>query len=167
MNPERDKVRAQLMDLEAVFAAGESGGTASVSSKANLWKMREQAALASGEKTVCHHLFMAAFHIYSLLSVLIHGCLSYVLFIASVFVMCRSHVLNTPRSGGQVQFSKRAALTESCAVGPATTLFIIRSTFSFLVNHTRLPGALLVMISLCERRGAGSSAALPKQLQAP
>ena len=65
VNPERDKVKAQLRDLEAVFAAEESGGSASVSSKASLWKMREQAALASGEKTVCHHLFMAAFHMFS------------------------------------------------------------------------------------------------------
>ena len=56
VNPERDKVKAQLKDLEAVFAAEESGGSASVSSKASLWKMREQAALASGEKTVRHHL---------------------------------------------------------------------------------------------------------------
>ena len=55
VNPERDKVKAQLRDLEAVFAAEESGGSASVSSKASLWKMREQAALASGEKTVCLH----------------------------------------------------------------------------------------------------------------
>jgi hypothetical protein len=42
----------QLRDLEATFAAEEDGGTASVVSKVNLWKIREQAALASGEKTV-------------------------------------------------------------------------------------------------------------------
>jgi hypothetical protein len=72
VNPERDKVKAQLKDLEAVFAAEESGGSASVSSKASLWKMREQAALASGEKTVRHHLFiirLAYFHFHS-----IFGC---------------------------------------------------------------------------------------------
>jgi hypothetical protein len=51
-------MKAQLKELEASFAAEEMGGAASVSSKANLWKMREQAALASGEKTV-RNLFLA------------------------------------------------------------------------------------------------------------
>jgi hypothetical protein len=45
-------MKTQLKELEASFAAQEIGGAASVSSKANLWKMREQAALASGENTV-------------------------------------------------------------------------------------------------------------------
>jgi hypothetical protein len=50
-------MKAQLKELEASFAAEEMGGAASVSSKANLWKMREQAALASGEKTVRNVFF--------------------------------------------------------------------------------------------------------------
>jgi hypothetical protein len=45
----------QLKELEASFAAQEDGGSASVVSKVNLWKAREQAAMASGEKTVCHY----------------------------------------------------------------------------------------------------------------
>ena len=55
VSPDADKVKLQLKELEASFAAQEDGGSASVVSKVNLWKVREQAALASGEKTVCHH----------------------------------------------------------------------------------------------------------------
>ncbi len=53
----------QLRDLEASFEAQEVGGTASVVSKVNLWKVREQAALASGEKTVSQLLHTFPTHV--------------------------------------------------------------------------------------------------------
>ena len=94
VDPDAEKVKMQLRDLEATFAAEEDGGTASVISKVNLWKVREQAALASGEKTVSRHL---------------HNRLLRTA--PRVFVTALNlFVRHSFKSGRQIQFSKRAAL---------------------------------------------------------